>query len=234
VEPITIDTAGGPGRLVISAPTDPWALLLLGHGAGGGVDAFDLQALAAELPGRGIAVLRFEQPWRTAGRKVAGQPASLDRAWRAALDHVLGAFAGVPLVVGGRSAGARVACRCYAPPALGVVCLSFPLHPPGRPGASRIEELAGVDAPVLVVQGSNDPFGSAAEIRAALNEGAERTADRVAVVEISGAGHSFTPRTVAAREAADRLGKRLATDVGDFVAALPGLRPGTGPWPVPG
>lgn len=161
----SLDTAGG-GRLAISRATDARAVLLLGHGAGGGIEAGDLVALARSLPELGITVARFEQPWRVAGRRVAGPPATLDRAWLPALSAV--ATLGLPMLVGGRSAGARVACRCFTPPALGVVCLSFPLHPPGRPEKSRSSELAGVGAPTLVVQGERDPFGTPDEVRAAV------------------------------------------------------------------
>lgn len=140
-----VDTVVGPGRLVVDAASEPRAVLVLGHGAGGGVDVFDLEALATALPPLGISVLRFEQPWRTAGKKVAGAAQGLDTAWRAALDVVAAGWDELPLVVGGRSAGARVACRCYALPARGVVALSFPLHPPGRWPASFASSWASDD-----------------------------------------------------------------------------------------
>ncbi|MBK8460297.1 MAG: hydrolase [Micropruina sp.] len=222
MDTITVETPGGPGRVFVSAPTRPRAALLLGHGAGGGIEAFDLEALAAHLPGAGIAVLRFEQPWRTAGRKIAGRPATLDQAWESALEHATAAFPGLPLLVGGRSAGARVACRRFASPAIGVVCLSFPLHPPGKPEASRIGELSGVAGPVLVIQGGRDPFGSAEELRAALAAAGDPALDRFRLIDIPGATHSFAPRTVAAREASDQLGRSLASHVTDFVDALIG------------
>ncbi|SDB95725.1 hypothetical protein GA0111570_111111 [Raineyella antarctica] len=180
-----VDTPAGPGRLVVDAAADPIALLLLGHGAGGGVEAFDLAALAAALPAEGISVARFEQPWRTAGRRVAGPPKSLDAAWQIALEVVGERFGPLPLVVGGRSAGARVACRCFTPPALGVVALAFPLHPPGRPEKSRSDELGAVAGPVLVIQGERDTFGTYAEVRAA--------APGRQVVEVPGATHGLGP-----------------------------------------
>lgn len=189
MEPLTVDTAAGPGRITIDRTTDPpRAVALLGHGAGGGIDAPDLVALAAALPGHGIGVARYEQPWRVAGRRVAGPPASLDKAWLPALDAVRAAFPGTPLIVGGRSAGARVACRTCPADAVGVVCLSFPLHPPGRPERSRIAELAAVAAPVLVVQGARDPFGRPDEVRAALADGPQ--AGGRDVVDLAGATHS--------------------------------------------
>ena len=142
------------------------ALLALGHGAGGGIEAADLRALAEALPPLGVTVALVEQPWRVAGRKVAPAPKTLDAGWlpvvaRLAADHPL------PLVVGGRSAGARVACRTAAATgAAGVLALSFPLHPPGRPERSRAEELLGSGVPTLVVQGATDPFGRPGEFPA--------------------------------------------------------------------
>ncbi|MGH8970988.1 MAG: alpha/beta hydrolase family protein [Actinomycetes bacterium] len=137
------------------------ATLVLGHGAGGGIEATDLVALTRALPGRGVTVVRVEQPWRVAGRKAATPPDSLDVAWVAVLEQLT---AEGPLVVGGRSAGARVACRTASRlGAVGCLALSFPLHPPGRPERSRVGELTGAGVPTLVVQGERDPFGGPAE-----------------------------------------------------------------------
>ena len=191
MDTIDVDTAAGPGRLTLSRPESGpavRAVLLLGHGAGGGIGTPDLAALDGALPAHGIAVARYEQPWRVAGRRVAGPPASLDKAWIPALDAVRGAFPGVPLVVGGRSAGARVACRTLPADARGVLCLSFPRHPPGRPERSRIAELAAVQAPALVVQGARDPFGTPDELLAAL-AGTPQTGERE-VATLDGAAHS--------------------------------------------
>jgi uncharacterized protein len=149
-----VDTAAGPGRLLVSDPADlpPSATLMLGHGAGGGPDAPDLALLATSLPSRRVRVVRFEQPWRTAGRKVAAPPPRLDQAWRAAVEVVRSWDAGGTLFFGGRSAGARVACRTAAEyPVAGVVCLAFPLHPPGRPDRSRAAELIAAPVPRLVL-----------------------------------------------------------------------------------
>ncbi|NNG18893.1 hydrolase [Naumannella sp. ID2617S] len=171
----------------------PRAVLLLGHGAGGGVDAPDLEALRA-LAETGIAVLRYEQPWRTAGKKIAPAPARLDEGWAAALAYAGDRFAGVPLIVGGRSAGARVAVRCAAVrPVAGVVALSFPLHPPGRPEKSRAPELLGADAPVLVLQGARDPFGTPGEVREAVVG-----SGRIEVVEVPDCAHELKPPARAA------------------------------------
>ena len=133
---------------------------MLGHGAGGGVGARDLSHLAEALPQRGFTVILAEQPWRVAGRRVATAAPQLDAAWRCAT-QVLGSseLGGLPLVVGGRSTGARVACRTVADTvAVGVLGLAFPLRPPWRPERSRVHELP-LDRPVLIVQGDADLFG---------------------------------------------------------------------------
>jgi predicted alpha/beta-hydrolase family hydrolase len=141
-------------------------VLVLGHGAGGGVEAPDLQALAAAATSAGWRVVLVEQPWRVAGRRIAPRPEALDEAWT----QVLAALRlRGPIVVGGRSAGARVACRTATQVgAVAVLALAFPLHPPGHPDRSRIGELEGAGVPVVVVQGDRDAFGSADEVRAAL------------------------------------------------------------------
>lgn len=183
-----VDTPLGPGRMHVTAPDEPRCVLLLGHGAGGGVEAPDLVALTA-LADRGVAVSRYEQPWRAAGRKVAPAPARLDEGWAPAVAYAAGRWPGLPLFVGGRSAGARVACRWAASHAVaGVVALAFPLHPPGRPEKSRAGELAGASTrvPCLVLQGERDPFGTPEEIVAALGDGPR-------VVVVPGSGHELKP-----------------------------------------
>ncbi|WP_225803384.1 alpha/beta family hydrolase [Streptomyces sp. NK15101] len=154
----TVPTDAGEARITWYAGTEPRAVLALGHGAGGGVEARDLQALAGALPAHGVTVALVEQPWRVAGKKVAPAPKTLDTGWRGLWPSL--AKPGLPVVAGGRSAGARVACRTGRElGALAVLALSFPLHPPGRPERSRAEELLSTGLPTLVVQGGNDPFG---------------------------------------------------------------------------
>ena len=152
-----IGTPHGDGRLVTYRARKPVATLLLSHGAGKGIDSRDLEALAAALPRQGVSVLLFEQPWRVAGGRVASPPPTLDIGFTAAARTLR---VRTPLVVGGRSAGARSATRtATALGAAGCLALSFPLHPPGRPDKSRVGELLGSGVPTLVVQGENDSFG---------------------------------------------------------------------------
>jgi uncharacterized protein len=137
---------------------------VLGHGAAGGIDAPDLQAATHVAELEGYAVALVEQPYRVAGRKSPAGAPQLDAAWIAVLEHVRAAeLAGLPLVVGGRSLGARVACRtAEATGAVAVLCLAFPLEPPqraGKPPKSRLGELDAVTLPTLVVQGERDRFG---------------------------------------------------------------------------
>ncbi|MEU1626289.1 alpha/beta family hydrolase [Streptomyces sp. NPDC020096] len=153
-----VPTPVGEARITWYPAARPHTVLALGHGAGGGIEARDLQALAAALPPRGVTVALVEQPWRVAGKKVAPAPKTLDAAWTALWPAL--ARPGLPVVAGGRSAGARVACRTAdALGAKAVLALSFPLHPPGKPEKSRADELLGAKVPVLVVQGGRDPFG---------------------------------------------------------------------------
>jgi predicted alpha/beta-hydrolase family hydrolase len=152
-----VPTPYGDGRLDVHRARGPAATLVLSHGAGNGVGTRDLAALATALPSHGITVALFEQPWRVAGRKVASPPPTLDVGLRAAVASLRPR---TPLVVGGRSAGARSAARCAVDlGAVGCLALAFPLHPPGRPQKSRIDELAGAGVPTLVVQGERDSMG---------------------------------------------------------------------------
>jgi predicted alpha/beta-hydrolase family hydrolase len=157
VEQREIDTPHGLARAHVSAAGEPRALLVLGHGAGGGVTAPDLVIAAEEAVQLGISVALVEQPYRVAGRKSPAPAHQLDAAWLAVVAALRGEQ---PVLCGGRSSRARVACRTAAGTgAAGVLCLAFPLHPPGRPEKTRLGELEAVAAPVLIVQGESDPFG---------------------------------------------------------------------------
>lgn len=160
-----IDTPHGQARAHAQLVEQPRAALVLGHGAGGGVTARDLVAAGEAALELRVSVVLVEQPYRVAGRRSPAPAAQLDTAWRAVVQALCeNETRGLPLVVGGRSSGARVACRTAGDVgAAGVLCLAFPLVPPARrSGAqpvSRLPELDAVGVPVLVVQGANDRFG---------------------------------------------------------------------------
>ncbi|MFB7261952.1 alpha/beta family hydrolase [Streptomyces nojiriensis] len=206
----SVDTTAGEARITWHPAPRPRLVLAVSHGAGGGIEARDLQALAAALPARGITVALVEQPWRVAGKKVAAAPKVLDEGWRGLWPALTGP--GLPVVAGGRSAGARVACRTAAGlGAAGVLALAFPLHPPGRPEKSRAEELTGAGRPALVVQGGRDPFGRPGEFPP---PGAQ---DPYELVEVAYADHGFavpkkadTTQEEALRTITDAVGKWLA------------------------
>ena len=161
---LELSTPSGPARAHVDRAVKARAALVLGHGAGGGVDAPDLLAVAEAARADGISVVRVEQPYRVAGRRAPPRAAALDSGWIPVVQELRhGPLRGLPLVVGGRSSGARVACRTAAAVgAAGVLCLAFPLPPPRRgaaPAPSRAPELDAVAAPLLVVQGVADRFG---------------------------------------------------------------------------
>ena len=158
---LDIDTPHGPARAELHEVAKPKGAIILGHGAGGGVEAPDLVAATAAANDAGFTVALALQPYRVAGKRSQPVAAKLDEAWTAIVERLREErFAGLPLISGGRSAGARVACRTAgAVGAEAVLCLAFPLHPPGKPERSRVDELEAVEVPVLVVQGESDPFG---------------------------------------------------------------------------
>jgi predicted alpha/beta-hydrolase family hydrolase len=156
-----VATPQGEARILAHRARRPIATLALGHGASGGIEARDLAALASRLPRQDINVFLIEQPWRLAGKRVASAPKLLDEAWISIIGQLR---IRTPLVLGGRSAGARVACRTAdGLGASGVLALAFPLHPPGKPDRSRADELRGTRLPTLVIQGERDPFGTPEE-----------------------------------------------------------------------
>ncbi len=171
-------TPHGEARTLTARAPHSVATLLLSHGAGGGVNTRDLEALAEALPRNGVTVVCLEQPWVLAGRRVATPPPTLDDGLRAAARRLRSR---APLIVGGRSAGARSAARCARElGAAGCLALAFPLHPPGKPEKTRVGELLGAGVPTLVIQGERDPFGRPEEFP----EGAD-------LCVIPGADHGF-------------------------------------------
>ncbi len=209
VQKLEIDTPFGTANAHLNRADQPRAALVLGHGAGGGVQARDLVAVAGVAHSAGLHVVLVEQPYRVAGRRAPAPAHQLDAAWTAVIDHLLaGELRGLSLVGGGRSSGARVACRtAVATGAVGVLCLAFPLRPPrragGTPAQSRLFELDAVPVPTLVVQGRRDRFG--------IPPGAERRA----VVQVEG-DHSLRTDLSAV---GDAVGDWLPRVVGEAPAA---------------
>ena len=162
---LELDTPHGPANVHLHPAAEATAALVLGHGAGGGVAARDLVTVTGVALSERASVALVEQPYRVAGRRAPAPARQLDAAWTAVVEQLLAdELHGLPLVVGGRSSGARVACRTAAATgAVGVLCLAFPLVPPRRSGTaattSRLPELDEVRVPTLVVQGERDPFG---------------------------------------------------------------------------
>jgi len=185
---LSFDTSVGPATVAWDAPESPRSLLVLGHGAGGGVDAADLLAVRKAALAAGHAVARLTQPYRVAGRRAPAPAPALDKAFTEVVGELRERL-DVPLIVGGRSSGARVACRCAASvSAAGVLALSFPLHPPGRPDRSRADELRPVPVPVLIVQGERDTFGGPDEV----ND--PPLPANFAIYRVAGANHGFAVR----------------------------------------
>ncbi|MFX0574151.1 alpha/beta family hydrolase [Nocardia nepalensis] len=176
-----IETSAGPAEIELDKPRKAAFLLLLTHGSGGGVDAKDLLAVRDRAYELGGAVARVMQPYRVAGRRAPGSAVKQDEAWLEIVADLRKRVKNVPLIQGGRSNGARVACRtAVAARARGVIALSFPLHPPGKPEKTRRDELlAAGDIEVVVINGGNDPFGIPAP------------SDATEVHAIPGQPHSF-------------------------------------------
>ncbi len=208
-----VSTPKGEARVVLRRAKRPVATLVLTHGAGGGIDAPDLVRLARTLPQQDISVTLVEMPWRVAGKKLAPAPAVIDECFVAVLDTLRMRS---PLVVGGRSAGARSACRIARDAgARGVLALSFPLHPPGAPEKSRLHELQRARVPTLVVQGERDPFGTPAEFP----EGTE-------LAVVPAADHSLKVPARAPLTQADALSIVLEATLEWVVREIGGNRPG--------
>jgi predicted alpha/beta-hydrolase family hydrolase len=161
---LEVETPHGLATAHLHPAEEPRAALALGHGAAGGIASADLVAVTDVALSEGLTVALVEQPYKVAGRRSPAPARQLDAAWTAVIDHLLrDELRGLPLLAGGRSLGARVACRtAEATGAVAVLCLAFPLHAPGRSGAAkptRLDELDAVTVPTLVVQGERDPFG---------------------------------------------------------------------------
>jgi len=204
ISTVEIDTAQGPARVVLERARKPLFLLVMTHGAGGGTETVDVLAASAAAAGLGASVARVLQPYRVRGASAPGNAVKQDAAWLEIIAALRTAAKGVPLVQGGRSNGARVACRTAAAvEAAAVIALAFPLHPPGRPELSRAGELREAGTDVLVINGERDPFGIPDE------------ADASRVVVLPGETHSLSRRPQA-----------VQTAVADWLGGLPALGAG--------
>ena len=204
ISTVEIDTAQGPARVVLERAKKPSFLLVMTHGAGGGTETVDVLAASAAAAGLGASVARVLQPYRVRGASAPGNAVKQDAAWLEIIAALRTATKGVPLVQGGRSNGARVACRTAAAvEAAAVIALAFPLHPPGRPELSRAGELRETGTEVLVINGERDPFGIPDE------------ADASRVVVLPGETHGLSRRPQA-----------VQTAVADWLGALPALGAG--------
>jgi predicted alpha/beta-hydrolase family hydrolase len=196
-------TAAGPARAQVSGPAAARFLLVLTHGSGGGTGAADVLAAAQAGRDLGASVALVTQPFRVRGARAPGPAPAQDAAWLEIIAALRAVCPGVPLVQGGRSNGARVACRtAQAAAAHAVLALAFPVHPPGRPDKSRLDELRGAGCPVLAVSGDRDPFGIPA------------AADASRVVILPGEGHTLARRPAAVADA-----------VREWLSEVLGIRP---------
>lgn len=208
-----VATPKGEARVVTRRAKRPIATLVLTHGAGGGIDAPDLVRLARTLPQRDVSVTLVEMPWRVQGKRLAPAPSVIDECFTAVVDNLRMRS---PLVLGGRSAGARSACRIGRQVgARGVLALSFPLHPPGRPEKSRLGELLGARARTLVIQGERDPFGTPEEFP-----------DDVELVVVPAADHGLKVPRSAELSQADALAIVLEATLEWVVRDIAGNRDG--------
>lgn len=199
--PQLVDTRRGAARLHLTGDVHlPRGIVLLGHGAGGDCSAPVLLAVTDALVGAGLLVVRFDQPYRVAGRRAPAPARHLDEAAYDVVTHLRSTSGDAPMVLGGKSSGARVACRIAAQAgAAGVVALGFPLRPPGRPERSRAAELSGAGCPVLVCQGERDAFGTPADLDVAMR------GLPGAVHAVASGDHSFVARRSDGRTTAQNL-----------------------------
>jgi uncharacterized protein len=202
-----ISTAAGSARVTLEAPAQagrPAFLLVMTHGAGGGTETADVLAASRAAAGLGGTVARVLQPYRVRGASAPGSAPRQDAAWLEVVAELRGRHPGIPLIQGGRSNGARVACRtATAAGAVGVIALAFPLHPPGRPDRSRADELRAAGTDVLVINGENDPFGIPARD------------DATQVVVLPGETHTLSRRPAA-------VGQAVGEWLSELLARLPG------------
>jgi len=214
----TIPAPAGEIRATLYEPAEPHQTLVLAHGAGAGQGHPWMRARSGDLAARGVRVVTFDFPYITAGRRMPDRTAILLDTWRHVVEHAGRRWPELPLAIGGKSMGGRMATMLLAEPdapagVKGCVALGYPLHPPGKPEQLRVAHLGAIRVPVLVVQGERDPFGGPDDIRRAFGEAGKP----VEVVDVSHGGHGFEVRSKDARQAdvharvADTVAKWLDT-----------------------
>jgi uncharacterized protein len=163
--------------------------MVVAHGAGAGQSSAFMVRTAEGLAARGVAAATFDFPYMTNRKSVPDRPEVLEQAWREAIAAARLDLGDLPLFIGGKSMGGRIASQVAAqgaPGIAGLVFLGYPLHPPGRPQQRRDSHLPAIAEPMLFVQGSRDAFGTSEEIRALLPK-----LQRATLYEIAGGDHSF-------------------------------------------
>jgi len=213
--PITFDVGDASVSGVYADAGDSFATLVVAHGAGAGMEHPFLAGFTRALNTLGVATLRFNFPYREAGRKFPDRPPAAIAAWRAAMDAAASRSAGRPLWAAGKSFGGRMASMAVADgmPAAGLIYLGYPLHPPGKPEKLRDEHLYGLTVPMLFLQGTRDPFATPELLEAV----AARIGPSATVEWREGGDHSFA--VAGAKVGADEAGASLAAAVARFMAA---------------
>jgi uncharacterized protein len=213
--PVTFAAGGSPVSGVYSRPADPSATLVLAHGAGAGMDHPFLAGFTRALNDDGVATLRFNFPYREAGRKFPDRPPAAIAAWRAAMDTAAARSGGGPLWAAGKSFGGRMASMAVVEgmAAAGLVFLGYPLHPPGKPDKLRDEHLYGLTLPMLFLQGSRDPFATPGLLEAVV----ARLGPAATLRWVEGGNHSF--EVAGSKRGADEVGASLAGPVAAFLQA---------------
>jgi predicted alpha/beta-hydrolase family hydrolase len=194
------------------------AALVLAHGAGGGQQSRFMVEAATAFAARGITVATFDFPYMAQGRSVPDKGPVLEARWREAIDEARrhAAFAGLPLFIGGKSMGGRIASQVAAQQVggiAGLVYLGYPLHPPGKPEQRRDRHLPDIVEPMLFVQGTRDQFGTADEIRELL----PRLNPRATLFEVLDGDHSFKVRVSVAGKKPDAVLTEIFDTVTRFI-----------------
>ncbi len=211
--PLGFDVDGSTVSAVYGRPAGPFATLVVAHGAGAGMEHPFLRGFTAALNDDGVATLRFNFPYREAGRKFPDRPPAAIAAWRAAMDAAAARSEGEPLWAAGKSFGGRMASMAVAEgmAAAGLVFLGYPLHPPGKPEKLRDEHLYGLTLPMLFLQGSRDTFAT----RGLLESVVARIGPNATLQWLEGGDHSFA--VAASKRPPEEVGAALAAPVAGFL-----------------